>query len=124
MVRVQVDSSQWFDMSPAVNDTGHHIEGTAAAATYVARYAAMLQVWATACVPVAGCHACHGQTLYWLPVQRLACVCMARQNAVLKMERDRGCVQMQGTHDAVAKNLAGQPSMVSHVFFQFFPPFV
>ena len=60
MLRVQVDSSQWFDMSPAVNDTGRHIEGTDAAAPYVARYAAMLQ----------------------------------------------------GTHDAVAKNLDGRPSMV------------
>ena len=39
----EVDNSQWFDMSPDVNDTQQHIENTPQATIYVARYVAMMQ---------------------------------------------------------------------------------
>ena len=43
ILRMQVDNFEWFDMSPEVNDTGQHIEGTPAADVLIGRYVAMMR---------------------------------------------------------------------------------
>lgn len=125
---VQADQTTWFDMTPEVNDTQQHIEGGSLRFT-TRQHAAWQQQ--------AHCH--HGSILHMLDkgsniwccdfaVRYMGryepdgqsvwlCQCISGQMcSVGTPQQDiyvaRYVALMRGAHDAIARNLAGKPSMM------------